>query len=593
MKKKYQIFIDLFLQAFKKYKYQMIILVILGFLGGIFEGIGVNAFIPLLSSFFGDAVGGTDFISQTLEKGFSFVGVPFTLIYLLAFISILFLLKAVVLLIFNYIKIRIRAGYEREIRSDLFRGTLKSTWPYLLTQRSGNLETVLITDVRQSAKLFSSIAETIMVFTSLIMYIVVAVNISWQITVITLGIGLLIFISFKPLVYRTRQLSHEGSLMNKTVANTVSESIFGMKVVKSMKAEDSIVKRANEHFDSLKDFQIRTAMLGTFSTIFIQPISVIFIAVIFAGSVYVLPVFNLAVLLATVYLVQRIFSYIQMLQSNYHNVNNLFPYLHETIRYRQRALENQEQDKGELSFEFKDTLKFNDVVFSYKEKIDILKNVNLSVKKGEMVGIIGLSGAGKTTLFDLLLRLFTPNSGYITLDGEDIYSIKMNDWREHVGYISQDIFLTNDTIANNIRFYRDSISEDDIVDAAKKANIYDFIKTLPDGLNTIVGERGIQLSVGQRQRVAIARVLVKKPSILLLDEATSALDNESEMQVQKVIEKLKGDTTILVIAHRLSTIINSDKLLVIEDGKISEKGSPKELLKDKESYFYKMYNIRK
>ena len=169
----------------------------------------------------------------------------------------------------------------------------------------------------------------------------------------------------------------------------------------------------------------------------------------------------------------------------------------------------------------------------------------------------------------------------------------MNDWREHVGYISQDIFLTNDTIANNIRFYRDSISEDDIVDAAKKANIYDFIKTLPDGLNTIVGERGIQLSVGQRQRVAIARVLVKKPSILLLDEATSALDNESEMQVQKVIEKLKGDTTILVIAHRLSTITNSDKLLVIEEGVISEKGSPKELLKDKESYFYKVYNIRK
>ena len=593
MKKKYQIFIDLFLRAFRKYKFQVIILTGLGFLSGIIEGVGVNAFIPLLSSFFGNPAGEVDFISRTLEKAFTFAGIPFTLVYLLIFISVSFLLKAVVLLIFNYIKIKIRADYEREMRSDLFGGTLKSKWSYLLKQRSGNLETVLITDVRQSAKLFSSIAETIMIFTALTMYVVVAINISWQITIVTLGIGVLIFILFKPLVYRTRQLSHKGSLMNKTVANTVSESIFGMKVVKSMKAENAIVKRANKHFDSLKDFQIRTSMLGAFSTVFIQPISVIFIAVVFAGSVHIIPAFNFAVLLAVVYLIQRIFSYIQILQSNYHTVNNLFPYLYETMKYRQKALENQERDKGELPFEFKDAIEFKDVVFSYEEKRGVLKDVNLSIKKGEMVGIIGLSGAGKTTLFDLLLRLFTPDSGSIMLDDKDIHSIKMGDWRENVGYISQDIFLTNDTIANNIKFYRDSINKEDIIDAAKKANIYDFIKTLPDGFNTIVGERGIQLSVGQRQRVAIARVLVKQPSILLLDEATSALDNESEMQVQKVIEELKGDTTILVIAHRLSTITNSDKLLVIENGVISEKGSPKELLKDKESYFYKMYNIRK
>ena len=153
--------------------------------------------------------------------------------------------------------------------------------------------------------------------------------------------------------------------------------------------------------------------------------------------------------------------------------------------------------------------------------------------------------------------------------------------------------MQNDTISNNIKFYNDDISEQDIIEGAKMANIYDFINNLPNKFQTIIGERGVLLSGGQRQRIIIARILARKPKLLILDEATSALDNESEIQVQKVIENLKGKITALVIAHRLSTIINSDRLLVIDKGKIVEQGKPQELLRDKETYFYKVYNIRK
>jgi ABC-type multidrug transport system fused ATPase/permease subunit len=165
--------------------------------------------------------------------------------------------------------------------------------------------------------------------------------------------------------------------------------------------------------------------------------------------------------------------------------------------------------------------------------------------------------------------------------------------REKISYVSQDAFLINNTIENNIGFFDEEVSKDDIVKASKEAHIYDFIKTLPEGFKTVVGERGVRLSAGQRQRISIARALAKKPEILLLDEATSALDNESEVEIQKVIEQLKGDMTIFVIAHRLSTVMDSDKLYVLDNGKITEKGTPKELLENKESYFYKMYNIRK
>ena len=210
-----------------------------------------------------------------------------------------------------------------------------------------------------------------------------------------------------------------------------------------------------------------------------------------------------------------------------------------------------------------------------------------------MVGFIGPSGAGKTTIFDLLLRLLRPTEGKILVDGKNIHSIDIPDWRKNLSYVSQDVFLLNDTIFNNIKFFDDSVTKEDVFRAAKLAQIYDFINTLPDKFDTTVGERGVLLSAGQRQRVALARALARKPKVLLLDEATSSLDNESEQRIQTAIENLKGGMTILVIAHRLSTVLNSDKLFVVEKGKIVEEGNPRTLLKEKETYFHKMYNLRK
>ena len=206
--------------------------------------------------------------------------------------------------------------------------------------------------------------------------------------------------------------------------------------------------------------------------------------------------------------------------------------------------------------------------------------------------MIGPSGAGKTTFVDLLLRLFEPQEGVVLLNGKSASRINLRDWRKNVGYVSQDVFLLNDTIGNNIRFYDDSVSDADLVRAAKMANIYDFIQAQPQKFLTPVGERGLSLSGGQRQRVALARVLARKPKILILDEATSALDNESELLVQKSIEGLKGEVTIIIIAHRLSTVMISDKLVILDKGRILEEGVPAKFLKDQDSYFAKLYNLK-
>ena len=195
-----------------------------------------------------------------------------------------------------------------------------------------------------------------------------------------------------------------------------------------------------------------------------------------------------------------------------------------------------------------------------------------------MVGFIGPSGVGKTTIADLLLRLFQPQTGAIMLDDTNIQEIALNAWRNKIGYVPQEVFLLNDTIENNIRFYNDSISHEDIIMSAKMANIFETIEGLPHGFQTEVGERGVKLSGGQRQRIALARTLARKPEILILDEATSALDNESETLIQKSINGLKKKITIIIIAHRLSTVMNADHLFLLDNGKITKEGPPQELL---------------
>ena len=193
---------------------------------------------------------------------------------------------------------------------------------------------------------------------------------------------------------------------------------------------------------------------------------------------------------------------------------------------------------------------------------------------------------------DLILRLFAPTAGEILIDGGNIAEINLKEWRQNIGYVSQDIFLLNDTIANNIKFYNETISEAAIREAARLANIEDFINECPNKFETEIGERGVMLSAGQRQRIIIARILARQPKFLIFDEATSALDNESEAQIQKVLQNLRGKITVLIVAHRLSTVLDADQLLVLDNGIIAEQGRPRTLLEDKNSYFYKTYNIK-
>ena len=239
----------------------------------------------------------------------------------------------------------------------------------------------------------------------------------------------------------------------------------------------------------------------------------------------------------------------------------------------------------------KGKIEFRDVSYAYDEDKNVLRHVNLTIEQGEKFALVGPSGGGKTTICHLIPHFYDVVSGQILLDGRDLHTITMRSLRKNIGIVQQDIYLFNDTIRENIRYGRLDATDDEIVDAAKRANIHDYVMSLPDGYDTVIGERGVRLSGGQKQRLSIARVFLKNPPLLILDEATSALDNTTEILIQQALDELCRGRTTLIVAHRLSTIKSADEIAVVSDGAIVEQGTHEQLM-ELGGIYYDLYQLQ-
>lgn len=583
--------LNLILEAFREYRLHIIWLGFLSFISGFLEGIGINAIIPLFSLADKSSAVGVDSISKFIEQIFLFVGIGFTLKSVMVFILGSFIIKTLLLFYINELTFKITAQYERDTRLNLFKLMTETNWSYLGKQKIGHLDQLLTTHVANSSGVLFTISLFILSVINVLVYGLLLVNISLTVAALVGLAGILIFFVFKPLFSRNQKISEEVAQIYKQLAHYVNEQVLGMKVIKAMFVEQEVVKNSVRHFDQMRHLSRKVFFLRNLTGSLIQPIGIIFILGVFLFF-YKTGIFVFGSFAVVVYAMQRLFSQVQMAQSQVHSLSSGLPYLASLRQYEQDALANREQNTGTQKFIFNKGLEFKNVRFFYDANGEIISNLNFSLNKGEILGLIGPSGAGKTTIVDLMLRLLEPKGGAILLDGLNISDIQMKEWRTNIGYVPQDAFLINDTIENNIKFYNDSITDEAMINAAKMANIYEFIEHQPNKFRASVGERGALLSGGQRQRIALARVLARKPQILILDEATSALDNESELFIQKAIESLRGKMTILIIAHRLSTVMIADRLIAVDGGKIIEEGMPKELLENKNSYFAKSSNLK-
>lgn len=577
------------LRTFKRHRWQFLLLVVFGMLGAVLEGIGINAAIPLVSFFTGVHSGPTDFISQTIESIFNFLHIPFTFRYLLGFILSLFLLRALVVALFGYVRGRVSADFMGIESADMLTRALRASWPFLLRQKIGTLQATLVRDIQQTASLLEVSAQAVQSFSGFCMYLLVAVNISPLMTLCTVvGGGVLLFV-VRPLLKRTQLAIREYLDTEKNYTQFLNEHLVGMKAVKAAGMEERALESGNRLVQRLRELTIRMALIRSISGSLFQPFSLVFVIILFAIT-YQSPDFSIVSFAATLYLIQKIFTYLESGQSALHIVSELVPYAENVEKFKNLFAEHKEAAVvGTDAFKFTQDITFEHVSFSYTKDKEVLSDVHFSIPKGTTVGLIGPSGAGKTSVADVLLRLFEPTQGKVLIDGKPISDISIESWRQHTGYVSQDVFLLNASIEENIRFYRPELTQEEIHASAKKANCYEFIQSLPEQFQTVVGDRGVFLSGGQRQRIVLARALATAPELLILDEATSALDAESEEVIQEAIQGLHGSMTVLVIAHRLTTVEDADLLVVLDQGRIVETGSPAELLAQPESYFAKQY----
>ena len=494
----------------------------------------------------------------------------------------------------TYLKSHVMWSVLMDIRNHLCEHLLPQSLSYFENRKSGELISRLTNDITATQFGLSILFDSVLLQPMrLLCGLGLAFYFTWKLSLFTFVLFPIVIIPVlvfgrKIKKYGSKSLMHLGEL-----TDAMREMFSGIRIVKAFKMEDEEIvefKNLNSRFFRRMMQTVKAKALNTSTTEFIYSLGLA--AIIIVGG-YVITTNKISpgslggFVTVTAFLilpsVKKLAKSYAKLQESLAGASRVFELLDQSpsITDNPDAIELKKIEK---------TVSFKNVNFAY-DSIPVLKDINLTVEKGQIIAIVGESGAGKSTMLDLVPRFYDPLSGTIEIDGTDIRLIKRASLLEHIAIVSQQTFLFNRSFKDNILCGRRNASLEEIENAAKAANIHDFISSLPDGYDALVGEQGVKLSGGQRQRVTIARAILKNAPILILDEATSSLDSESEMLVQEALDHLMEGKTTFVIAHRLSTIRHSNRILVLKDGFLVETGTHDELI-EKEGEYKKLYRIQ-
>ena len=470
---------------------------------------------------------------------------------------------------------------QRDMQRDLFSHIEKLPVSFFDEHKTGSLMSRITTDLFDISELAHHGPED--VFLSLFMLIgsfIMLLNVYWKLALIVFAIFPVFIIIAGVNRAKLAKTSAESKAAVAEINAGLENSISGVRVTKAYTAQ----QYEKDHFEENAGLFVKVRGLfykamGRFSAGSTLVTDILHLTMYLAGGLFcyfdkdfTVIDFTTFVLYISVFTtpIRKLIAFVEQYQSGMAGFER-FSEIMETPC--------EEDDDGAVDAgELRGDIEFNNVSFSYETGGEVLHDLSLRVEKGKKLALVGLSGGGKTTICHLILRYYECKEGEIRIDGRDIRSFTRESLRRNVGIVAQDTFLFNDTIEANIRYGSFDATEEELITAAKAANIHDFIMSLPDGYKTVVGERGVKLSGGQKQRVAIARVFLNNPPILILDEATSALDTANEIQIGEALDALSVGRTTVVVAHRLSTVMDADEILVVNDGAITERGTHSELL---------------
>ena len=532
----------------------------------------------LMGGLLGADSGGSsvDTIGQVLSKN-SVNGIAFALFILFGIQSLFSFFRVV---LFN----NVTENALRDLRNDAFERMIYMPMDFFNTHKVGELTSRIASDITQIQETMrTTIAEFFRQLVIVVGGITFLVFISWKLSLIMLGtvpVMAIIAVIFGRYI---RKLSKNAQDFTAESNSIIEEALSGIANVKAFTNEVFNLNRFRVNTQKMRDLNVKSGIWrGVFVSFIIFCLFGAIVFIIWQGMIMTqgahptLPKEGFyQFILFTILMGASIGS----LPELYANIQKALGAVENLIEIMNTATERELVD-GTKKPKLEGNIRLEDVHFQYPQRLDVpvLSGINFSIGRNQTLAVVGGSGAGKSTLASLLLRYYEPQSGAVFFDDTNIREIDLEYLRAHIAIVPQEVMLFADTIQENIRFGRPEASTQEIEDAAKAANALEFIQSFPEGMNTQVGDRGIQLSGGQKQRIAIARAILKNPAILILDEATSALDSESEKLVQDALDRLMTNRTAIVIAHRLSTIRKADKIIVLQDGKIMEEGNHETLI---------------
>lgn len=492
----------------------------------------------------------------------------------------------------------IQNGFLRKLRLETHSTMLHSKWDFFIRIRKSDLINLLLAEVTKTSGGINAFLQFIAALIATIIQIGIAFCLSPTITSFVLICGTLLVFLNRKFLKASISLGKRNFELNRAYFAGVTDQINGIKDIKSNSLEQSRMEWLETITDKIKKEQLEHAKLKSTSQFYYKSSSAIFIAIfIFIALSTFTSQSGQLILIIIIF--SRLWPRITNIQGSLEQIATTIPSF-EAVRMLQTECEKQKEfirsEQEQISkFELKSAIECRDISFRYtKSKIKYaLQHINLTIPANQMTAIIGPSGAGKSTLVDLLMGLNHPEKGEVLIDGDLLTKDNLLSLRKSLSYVPQDPFLFHTSIRENLVLVEPNASDEEIWDALTFASAADFVKKLPNGLDSIIGDRGIKLSGGERQRLVLARAILRKPKILVLDEATSALDTVSEEQIQESLNLLRGKMTIIVIAHRLSTIRNADQVIVIEEGKVVQQGGFIQLFQEKNKLFNRLLEKQK
>jgi len=578
-----------YLKVFQSYLgWRMYYVFVLTIFASIAEGIGILMLLPLLQRL--DQPGAVQADStereETLQGVSAFLGevlmglgLQDSVVAVLVIIAVAFVIKGGLVFASAALSAFLRGELLRELKERLFDQYSQMSYRYYSNRDTGYFTNLINEQITRSLQAFSALTELgAQVFSSMI-YLVLTFLVAWRFGVMVLVVGVVLLFLFRRLNYYVRKISRKFAEENGFLSNALIQTLHAWKYLTGTGQTPKIRPKIIESIDRLTYYQVRTGIASSLTKAAREPISVVFIMLIVLIQVVVLEQ-PLSPILVSILLFHRGLNAVLGLQMQWQNMLEFIGSM-ELVHQEFKMQTGYREMNGSVVMQpLSEGIQFSDVEFSYDSGSGepAVKSINLDIPVRSSVAFVGESGAGKSTLADLITLLHTPQNGKVLIDGVPSDRVELASWRKQIGYVSQETVVFDDTIANNICLWdgdpvEDSRLLDKIRMSAKQAHLESFIETLPQGYQTQVGDRGMRLSGGQRQRLFIARELFRDPSLLILDEATSALDSESEREIQRSIDELKGRITVVIIAHRLFTIRNVNQIYVLNRGELVEQGT--------------------